>query len=988
MSLHLIAGPPNSGRAGEVLGRLRERLRDDPILVVPTRDDAAQLERDLCSSGAPAIGVTVTTFGGLFEDLALGLRVNLGPRLGAMERLALVRTAVGVAPLRALSRSAGRPGFAPAMVSLIDELEAGLVDTATLAERADEIEDGTIERELAAIHAAYVELRAAAGRSDAGQVADAVLDRLNANPAPLADRPVFVYGFDDLTRAQLELVAIAAEAGDLVIAVNFDFDDRATLAARAELPATLRDEIGTDEEISLSHEPGYTSSPTLRHLDRNLFEVGAARIEPDDGLLLLECAGERGEAEAIAVEVARLIADGTEPDDIAVTVRHPGRAGGLIARVLEQNGVPVALEAPIPVTATGIGHSMAALCRAASESGTPDDLLAHLRTDPGLPAGPVDWLERSIRRGEVATVEEAVARWRTPPIHLARLAEAPGPPARLRALARSARELAERPLARGAPLAGAATSLEWPVPMRPVELRAAAAIAELLDELAAVGDLPGCEAPSLDDARAAIEGATVPAWRGPVEGRVRILSPYGLRATRTRFLFCASLQEGDFPAAGPTDPLLGEERRAALGIPALRRGDPAAEERYLFGSCVSRPTERLYLSWRSSDEEGGALARSPFVDDVLDLLTPGPEEALKRVRGPERVLPSASEAPTERALARALALAKDDPEAKPGPLRSPVILADLAARGVTSANSLEGWLGCPYRWFVDHELQPQRLEPESDPLWIGSVVHDALERLYRERPGEDSIPRPGDVERWKRRFGELLDELAEDTLAPRPERSAAMARARAQVESFLEAESETETDLRPRPDLLEWTFGFDEEGPPPLRRGDLVLRGRVDRVDVAPDGTGAVVRDYKTGSAVADARHFEERGSLQIQLYMTAVRDILGLEPIAGLYQPLGATDPSRRRPRGLALRDDDRLEGLDLVRGGGSRDVCEPDELEDHLSRAMDVASRSASRMRKGEIDRRPIGGRCPEYCTFQAICRLERALGVPDENGAEEER
>src|SRR5205823_8897550 len=117
----------------------------------------------------------------------------------------------------------------------------------------------------------------------------------------------------------------------------------------------------------------------------------------------------------------------------------------------------------------------------------------------------------------------------------------------------------------------------------------------------------------------------------------------------------ASLQEDEFPAAGPADPLLGEERRAALGIAALRRGDAAAEERYLFHACVSRPTERLYLSWRSSDEDGGALARSPFVDDVLDLLLGGAEERIKRVRGPERVLPAAAEAPSERALARALA---------------------------------------------------------------------------------------------------------------------------------------------------------------------------------------------------------------------------------------------------------------------------------------------------------------------------------------------
>jgi hypothetical protein len=665
------------------------------------------------------------------------------------------------------------------------------------------------------------------------------------------------------------------------------------------------------------------------------------------------------------------------------------------------------------VAATGIGRSVIALCLAASEGGTADDVLAHLRATPGFPAGAADWLERAIRRGEVETVDDACARFETPPIHLTRLREAPSPAARLRELARAARAIAEGPHRHRAPLAGRSPDGDGAgAPMRPLELRAAAAIGELAAELAAVGELPGTSAPDLGDAIGAIEAATIPAWRGATEGRVRILSPYRLRAGRARFLFCASLQEDEFPAAGPPDPLLGEERRAALGIAALRRGDAAAEERYLFHACVSRPTERLYLSWRSSDEDGAALARSPFVDDVLDLLAPGAEVMIKRVRGPDRVVPAPSEASTERALARALVAAGGDPVARlarlgvaaaaahrvgellaaipdprslPGPLRHPAVLGDLDGRGATSANSLEGWLECPYRWFVDHELAPVRLEPESDPLWVGAAVHNALERLYREAPGEDSIPRPGDVGRWKRRFGELL---AEETAAAggRPERAAAVARARAQVEGFLEAEARDETELRPRADLLEWEFGFEGEGDPgPLRRGDLVLRGRVDRIDVAADGRGAVVRDYKTGSRVTGAGAFEDRGILQIPLYMTAARDLLGLEPLAGIYQPLGATDPDKRRPRGLAVRGDERLAGLDLA--WKSKDVGEIDDVEAHLDAAVGRAERAAGEMRGGRIDRRPLGGRCPEYCTFQPICRLERALGVPAENGGEEE-
>jgi len=56
MSLKLIIGPPNSGRAGVVLNRVREALDRDPLLVVPTGEDVATFERDLSAGGDAAIG--------------------------------------------------------------------------------------------------------------------------------------------------------------------------------------------------------------------------------------------------------------------------------------------------------------------------------------------------------------------------------------------------------------------------------------------------------------------------------------------------------------------------------------------------------------------------------------------------------------------------------------------------------------------------------------------------------------------------------------------------------------------------------------------------------------------------------------------------------------------------------------------------------------------------------------------------------------------
>ena len=1019
MPLELVVGPPNSGRAQEIVRRFRAALGEEPILVVPTGDDVAEFERELCSDGRPSLGGSIATFRALVGEVARALAVELPPALTVPHREALVRAAVERARPRRLRRSAARPGFTPALDALIFELQGALLSPAELAAAVSDLEDPAYESELAELYAAYVELRDAAGRADDGLVAERAIGALRARPEDWRGRPVFLYGFDDLSRAQLELVRALAEAAEVAVAV--DYADRRALSVRARLLGLLTEELGARLPPELRAAGDHTSSRVLRHLDRSLFEPEAEQVEPDDALVLLDSAGARGEAEAIGIEIARLLTDGYEADEIAIVVRRPESAGPLLASVLGELGLPVALEAALPLTSTCVGSSLVALCRAAMDEADVEALLAHLRCDPALAREIVDGLERRVRRGDAQSVSAAIDGWQHPPRHLARLRDAADDRARLAALANTARELAEGAHRDRAPLAGRGRTDDGAVPFSALELRAGVAAAELLEELRAVGALAGCEQPGLGVALEALRSATVPAWRGPASGRIRILSPLRARVARVRALFAASLQDGEFPSAGPPDPLLSEERRRQLGNPDLRRVEQPEQERYLFHACVSRPTERLYLSWQSSDEDGAALARSPFIDEVLDLIAPDSptaEERLVRRRGPERAVPTPAEATNARGLARALArggweldraaavgrldvpapAAKaalalfaelPDPNALPGPLRSPRVLGELGSRTVFSANSLEGWVQCSYRWFVNHELSPQRLEPEADPLWLGGVVHAALEGLYRDPPGEDAIPRPGDIGRWRRRFAELLEEYATARAGAPLNRSrrAALDRARLQVEAFLDDEAEREIEFRPDPQLLELGFGPLEdvegsEGPtrPALELGEIALRGRIDRIDLASDGHTAIVRDYKTGRSVPRASDFDERGTLQIQLYMLVAERILGLDPVAGLYQPLGAADPRDRKPRGIAVADDDRLDGLGLVRN----DRLEPEVVRDALGSAERTAIEAAGRMRAGRIDRDPIGGSCPRYCTFQSICRLERVVGaVGEQNG-----
>ena len=124
---------------------------------------------------------------------------------------------------------------------------------------------------------------------------------------------------------------------------------------RRRLLGGLRERSGSPSEDVDRAEPANTELPLLFHLERGFGAPGAAPAAADESLVLLRSAGERGEAEAIAAEVARLLAAGAEPEEIAIVVRDPARRGPLLAAVLESYGIPAALEAEMPVGATAVG---------------------------------------------------------------------------------------------------------------------------------------------------------------------------------------------------------------------------------------------------------------------------------------------------------------------------------------------------------------------------------------------------------------------------------------------------------------------------------------------------------------------------------------------------------------------------------------------------------------------------------------------------------
>ncbi len=709
---------------------------------------------------------------------------------------------------------------------------------------------------------------------------------------------------------------------------------------------------------------------------------------PAQGIRLLQGSTLQAEAALIAEQARALIQDGFSAAEIAIVHRAPASVAESLAAALDAAGVPHAIAVRIRLADTALGRALLGLLACGCEGldgvgqARLSDLLAWLRAPGLLERGHLaDRLEAQALRAGVR--DAAGARrlwerdnWKLDGIDRVRQSAQRGTGALLECVDRELMRLFD------APRAGRAAVLDPRQEESAAALQAALKTIAELQELALVDPrLLGGAAGVLD----ALDAAELPRAHHPLTPAVALLDPLALRARRVRALFACGLQEGVFPMAAGADPVFSEEMRsrvAAVGGPGLaRRQDALAAERYLLYAIVSRPEELLYLSWHESGEDGTATPPSLFLDDVCDLF--GDELRSERLHdrldpavGPAETPVSVAAVDAEHAGEAPAEAASTCVARQPGPLRDGVgerLLEDLRAREMWSASSLERFAACPMSWFIERMLHAEDLEPEPEPRARGSLAHavlgDVLEGLRAQTGSARISPaRLADAQRLMRVA--LAQREQEIPLTVALERlPAARRKLEADLDRYLRHAAEQDAPLEPL--HLELSFGFEEEeeqgGLPPLKLADdVLLRGRIDRVDVAPGGQ-AVLYDYKsgrTGPGHSGAK-WVEQGRFQMALYMRVVSELLGLEVLGGLYQPLTGAD---LRARG-ALAADSGLE-LSCVR----TDSLDREQLAELVEASCDAALAAALQARAGQIESRPQTCAYAGGCMHPTICRCAR--------------
>jgi ATP-dependent helicase/nuclease subunit B len=973
MGLTLLAGPANAGKVALLLERYLAELQHEPILIVPNRSDIDGVERELLRHRGALLTGWIGTFDDLFERIARG---NGGQRPVATEaqRALIVRKAVERLRTHGLGRSARTAGFSDTLSGTISELEAGLLDPDAL------------EGDLRHLYAAYRGELDRLGLWDRDRERRYAAERVAGELGAWHGEPVFAYGFEDLTGAQWMLLEALAGRTDVTVSLPYEPGRPAFASLRRTAQDLGELTAGPVEELPARY--GEFAHPALAQLERGLFAETPPQTPTalDGAIRFLEGAGSRGVLELVGNEVLELIRAGTAPEQIAVVCPSVERWRAPIETAFGSLGVPHSIEDRVRLGQTPLGHALLALLRFEWLGGSRSDLYAYLRSPySGVPRRSVDFAEGRLRGRAIDVrerVEEETERLRGAGVPvLEELRSAGSPVVGIRAVA--------------AAMLRAAYGLESPPADEGSrqDLRTHDAVLRLFRELEGWERLDGTL--SQEEVVAALERTTVRAGAAGEPGRVAVLDLLKARTRRFEVVFVLGLEEGSLPRRTPASPFLGEDTRRQLGGRLLRPDGPS-RDRYLFYTACTRPSRRLYLAREAATDEGTPREPSPFWEEVRALFPTAELERWTFRRPLSAFTWRLEEAPTERERLRALALLADGDQSaaeglaaangwgrrlrraveafdRPTELRNPAVLARLQARTTVNVTELERFADCSSAWFVERLLDPKTIDADVDAKLRGSVAHTALHKFFSGLGRELGSERveSAQVEDAARFMRRCLDQALagvrmEMTEMQRRELDQGLWR---DLEQLVREEAASELPLVPR--RFEVSFGSEKRSAPELQRGleldGVTLSGKIDRVDVDPFSARGIVQDYKSGRHAHSAAEIERELRLQVPLYMLVLRDLIGIEPLGGIYKPLAGD----RKGRGL-LRAEARDEGLP---GFVKADYLDEEAFWAQIESAKETAEQLAGRMRAGDIRHDPRGGECPTWCQLWPMCRVKRA-------------
>ncbi|MDY0087731.1 MAG: PD-(D/E)XK nuclease family protein [Coriobacteriia bacterium] len=929
MALTLVTGLPNAGKSGRLYSPIIESAKagESPVVALPSAPDARRVADEFTARGVGGVRTVVLDrwIGELWALYGDGRRL-----VQTATREVLARRACAVTALTALEEAAQLPG----LVTLV----AALAETAPnlTAVKAGSPED----RDVLAALERYTHLLDLEGLVEPASAAAS----LGTNPPELGG-PVAINRFTDLSAAQEAFICGLASCVDVGVALPWDKTHPATEAV-----------AGLVNRLSLVGQHTHVDSPEpegeLQHFERELFGPREV-LEPTGEVVFGEAASPELEIVLALDCAAECIEAGVAPERIAVLFRDAASRMDLARAAAQQVGIDINLDVTLALSATHMGRALLALMDvAAGRDLTRGRLMGFLASPYSGATG--------------AQIEDLDARWRRARTSGTRLLD---DAARIEPLSRAIRSA--RRLAHAASGLDAVETWKYLVDSMLVAADERRGLAHeagswdcavhrtVLEVISSLADTrEGLHEP---EARIALARASVS--RGGPEriGEVVFTEAHRVRSRRFDVVIVGGLTAAEFSAQRARP--FAAEWLEGLGLPT--GPDSSAAERLLFHTLATRPRKRLYLLRSVSDMSGDTVRPSVFWEESLDLY-----RTFEDVRSgthpkgiPVRRLGQTSLA--REAVAYTPGRRKTRSAVEPSSMRPPrgVLLSDrvrdaLASRDEFSVSELEVYATCPYRWFFERALRPRELDVAFEAREAGSMAHEVLATFYTRWSADGEARRitPGTLSEAREVARTVFEEVMADS--PRPA-DLVEELTREEVCRWVMNVIEDDATWLPEhvPFAHEVAFGKAEGCP--FEFGGVLLRGRVDRVDV--DGVGLVVTDYKSASTVYGHGSFVAQGVLQLPVYLAAAAQMFELPPHGGVFRSLRS-----RSARGLWLKE--RFSDMEL---GKRTDGVTSEEMATILADAQERVAHAAEGIRAGEISPRAGGCSSCRTCTARSLCK-----------------
>jgi len=335
------------------------------------------------------------------------------------------------------------------------------------------------------------------------------------------------------------------------------------------------------------------------------------------------------------------------------------------------------------------------------------------------------------------------------------------------------------------------------------------------------------------------------------------------------------MSESCVPGSVNHDPLMPGSLRNALGMPTNE--DRLARDTYLM-AAINASRDAVFMCARTGNKN------DPITPSRLLLRTQS-QTLAKRI---QRFVEPSVDTPSTHTLSI---------QAKPGPndlFHIPLRVAEgFVPPASMRVTDFDAYLRSPAQWYLERCLNLNEIDTQTrelSPAHLGSLIHEILD-AYGKDPTMRDLDQPETIHDA---LLHLLDQESRSQFGTKPP-TAVLVQTKLlnhRLQWFAEQQAERRR--------AGWTIAHSEWSPDQsftpsilVDEQPMELRGKIDRIDIHPDGIMAII-DYKTGK-ITDAKRAHQSQDqwvkLQLPLYRFLIQGIVDNHSVALGYAGLPATE-------------------------------------------------------------------------------------------------